>query len=50
MSVINMWTDVFGSAGKRATGTARGNFLIAGPKWQGKVAASMSGDGKRGGP
>jgi hypothetical protein len=37
MSVMNMWTDVFGSAGKRTTGMAPGNFLIAGPNWHGTV-------------
>jgi hypothetical protein len=40
-SVMNMWTDVFGSMGKRTTGTAPGNFLIAGPKWQGIVPADI---------
>jgi hypothetical protein len=29
--VMNIWTDVFGSVGKRTTGTSPGNFLIAGP-------------------
>jgi hypothetical protein len=40
-SVMNMWTDVFGSIGKRTTGTTSGNFLIAGPKWQGTVPADI---------
>ena len=34
-SVMNMWTDVFASIGKRTTGTAPGSFLIAGPNWNG---------------
>ena len=34
-SLMNMWTDVFGSIGKRTTGTGRGNFLIVGPNWKG---------------
>jgi hypothetical protein len=34
-SMMNMWTDVFGSVGKRTTGTGPGAFLIAGPRWQG---------------
>ena len=25
--LMNMWTDVFGSVGKRTTGTSSGNFL-----------------------
>jgi hypothetical protein len=40
-SVMNMWTDVFASIGKRTTGTAPGNFLIAGPKWQGLNPADI---------
>ena len=35
MSVMSMWTNVFGSMGKRTTGTGPGNFLIVGPNWQG---------------
>jgi len=41
MSVMNMWTDVFGSAGKRTMGTAPGSFLIVGPKWQGTAPAGI---------
>ena len=26
--LMNMWTDVFGSVGKRTTGTSSGNFLV----------------------
>ena len=40
-SMMNMWTDVFGSVGKRTTGTGPGNFLIAGPKWQGTAPADI---------
>lgn len=40
-SAMNMWTDVFGSMGKRTTGTAPGSFLIAGPKWQGTTPADI---------
>ena len=40
-SMMNMWTDVFGSVGKRTTGTGTGAFLIAGPKWQGKAPADV---------
>jgi hypothetical protein len=35
MSMMNMWTNVFGSVGKRVTGTGPGAFLIIGPNWQG---------------
>lgn len=40
-SMMNMWTDVFGSIGKRTSGTSRGAFLIAGPKWQGTAPADV---------
>ena len=40
-SIMNMWTDVFGSAGKRTTGTSPGNFLIAGPNWKGTAPADI---------
>ena len=40
-SMMNMWTDVFGSVGKRTTGTGPGNFLIAGPSWQGTAPADI---------
>lgn len=35
MQALNMWTDDFASVGNRTTGTGPGNFLIAGPKWNG---------------
>ncbi len=35
MQALNMWTDDFGSMGSRTTGTQAGNFMIAGPKWNG---------------
>ncbi|MGH6689556.1 MAG: DUF1254 domain-containing protein [Gammaproteobacteria bacterium] len=40
-SMMNMWTDVFGSAGKRTTGTGPGNFLIAGPNWTGTAPVDV---------
>jgi hypothetical protein len=39
--MMNMWTDVFGSVGKRTTGTGPGNFLIAGPSWQGTAPSDI---------
>src|SRR5215468_1688718 len=41
MSLMEMWTDVIGSAGKRTTGTAPSSFLIVGPKWQGTAPAGI---------
>jgi hypothetical protein len=40
-SLMNMWTDVFGSVGKRTTGTSPGSFLIAGPNWKGTAPADI---------
>jgi hypothetical protein len=42
-SVMNMWTDVFMSVGKRSTGTAPGAFLIVGPDWHGTTPADVKG-------
>ena len=36
---MDAWTNVFATVGKRATGTAAGNYLIVGPGWQGEVPA-----------
>lgn len=35
MQALDMWTDDFATIGARNTGTGPGNFLIAGPKWNG---------------
>lgn len=40
-SIMSMWTNVFGSIGKRTTGTQPGHFLIAGPHWQGVVPSDI---------
>jgi hypothetical protein len=40
-SIMNMWTDVFGSAGKRTTGSGPANFLIVGPNWKGTGPADI---------
>lgn len=41
-SMLNMWTDVFGSVGKRTHGTGGGRFLIAGPTWRGDPPAGIT--------
>ena len=41
MSVMDMWTNVFASVGKRTTGTKPGNFLFVGPNWQGTPPADI---------
>jgi hypothetical protein len=35
MQALNMWTDDFASVGTRTNGGKGGNYLIAGPKWNG---------------
>ena len=40
-SLMNMWTDVFGSIGKRTTGTGPGSFLIVGPNWKGAAPSDI---------
>jgi hypothetical protein len=40
-SIMNMWTDVFASVGKRTHGTRPGAFLIAGPNWNGTAPADI---------
>jgi hypothetical protein len=42
-SVMNMWTDVFASIGKRTTTTGPGAFMLAGPKWNGTAPSDIRG-------
>lgn len=37
MPMLDAWTNVFASPGKRTTGTKAGDFAIAGPGWQGTL-------------
>lgn len=37
MAMLDAWTDVFQSPGKRTTGTKKGEFAIVGPKWKGEL-------------
>ncbi|KWR91080.1 DUF1254 domain-containing protein [Cupriavidus sp. IDO] len=37
MPLMDAWTNVFASPGKRTTGTLKGNFAITGPDWQGTL-------------
>lgn len=37
MPVIDAWTNVVASPGKRTTGTKAGNFAIVGPNWKGRL-------------
>lgn len=41
LPVLDAWTNVIASPGKRTTGTEAQKFLITGPGWNGKVPAQM---------
>jgi len=41
MPMLDMWTNIFASPGKRTTGTKAGNFVVTGPGWTGMLSAGM---------
>ena len=41
MPLVDAWTNVFASPGKRTTGTKAGNFVITGPGWKGDTPEGM---------
>jgi hypothetical protein len=41
MPMLDAWTNVFASPGKRTTGTGRGDFAITGPGWQGTLPSGV---------
>jgi hypothetical protein len=41
MPMLDGWTNVFASPGKRTTGTEAGNFAIVGPNWKGTLPADL---------
>jgi hypothetical protein len=41
MPMIDAWTNIFASPGKRTTGTKAGNFAITGPGWTGMLPAGV---------
>lgn len=42
IALFDMWSNVFASIGKRTTGTAAANFLIASPGWHGTAPADVT--------
>lgn len=42
MPVLDAWTDVIASPGKRTTGTRAGHFAIVGPGWKGKLPEGVA--------
>jgi hypothetical protein len=41
MPMLDGWTNVFASPGKRTTGTGKGAFAITGPGWSGSLPAGV---------
>ncbi len=41
MPLVDAWTDVFASPGKRTTGTKAANFVITGPGWNGETPKGL---------
>lgn len=42
LTLLDMWTDVFATLGKRTTGTAKGNTAIVPPGWNGVLPSGMA--------
>jgi hypothetical protein len=41
LPLLDMWTEVFASPGKRTTGTGGQTFAIVGPRWQGQLPTGV---------
>ena len=41
MPMLDAWTNVFQSPGKRTTGTKKADFVIVGPKWKGELPGGV---------
>jgi len=42
IAMLDAWTNVAGSLGKRTTGTEKGEFAIVGPTWKGTLPGGVS--------
>jgi hypothetical protein len=42
MPMIDAWTNIFASPGKRTTGTKAGSFAITGPAWKGELPKGVT--------
>lgn len=42
MTVLDAWTNVIASVGKRTTGSEAENFILAGPSWTGKLPGGLT--------
>lgn len=42
IALLDAWTNVAGSLGKRTTGTEKGEFAIVGPTWKGALPGGVS--------
>ncbi len=42
MPMLDAWTNIFASPGKRTTGTNAGHFAITGPDWKGTLPKGMT--------
>jgi hypothetical protein len=40
-SILDMWSEVFASLGKRTTGTEAGHFLLTPPRWKGSMPEGL---------
>ena len=41
MPMLDAWTNVFSSPGKRTTGTGKANFVVTGPNWTGALPQGL---------